>query len=129
MGSTLLQARKSSYSQLDINESISNNLTNTTFLKEFVAGFISGIFNPKNLLFYLSLFTVVLTPEVSFAFKLSLGIWMTIVVFLWDTSIIFLLSTRKVRQKFTQAAYYIDKITGALLGIIGVTIVKAAVVE
>ena len=124
-----LQARKSSYSQLDINESISNNLTNTTFLKEFVAGFISGIFNPKNLLFYLSLFTVVLTPEVSFAFKLSLGIWMTIAVFLWDTSIIFLLSTRKVRQKFTQAAYYIDKITGALLGIIGVTIVKAAVVE
>ena len=124
-----LQARKSSYSQLYINESISNNLTNTTFLKEFVAGFISGIFNPKNLLFYLSLFTVVLTPEVSFAFKLSLGIWMTIVVFLWDTSIIFLLSTRKVRQKFTQAAYYIDKITGGLLGIIGVTIVKAAVVE
>ena len=124
-----LQARKTSYSQLDINESISTNVTNTTFLKEFVAGFISGIFNPKNLLFYLSLFTVVLTPEVSFAFKLSLGVWMTIVVFLWDTSIIFLLSTRKVRQKFTQAAYYIDKITGALLGIIGVTIVKTAVVE
>ena len=124
-----LQARKSSYSQLDIKESINTNVTNTTFLKEFVAGFISGIFNPKNLLFYLSLFTVVLTPEVSFAFKLSLGIWMTIVVLVWDTSIIFLLSTRKVRQKFTQAAYYIDKITGALLGIIGVTVVKTAVVE
>ena len=124
-----LQARKTSYSQLDINEPISTNVTNTTFLKEFVAGFISGIFNPKNLLFYLSLFTVVLTPEVSFAFKLSLGVWMTIVVFVWDTSIIFLLSTRKVRQKFTQAAYYLDKITGALLGIIGVTIVKTAVVE
>lgn len=124
-----LQARKDSYSQLDINEPISTNVTNTTFVKEFVAGFISGIFNPKNLLFYLSLFTVVLTPEVSFAFKLSLGVWMTIVVFLWDTSIIFLLSTRKVRQKFTQAAYYLDKITGALLGIIGVTIVKTAVVE
>lgn len=124
-----LKARKSSYSQLDINESISISVTNTTFLKEFVAGFISGIFNPKNLLFYLSLFTVVLTPEVSFTFKLVLGVWMTVVVFLWDTSIIFLLSTRKVRQKFTQAAYYLDKITGALLGIIGITIVKTAIVE
>ena len=124
-----LQARKESYSQLDINESISTNVTNTTFIKEFVAGFISGIFNPKNLFFYLSLFTVVLTPEVSFAFKISLGVWMTIVVFLWDTSIIFLLSTRKVRQKFTQASYYLDKITGALLGIIGVTIVKTAFIE
>ena len=84
---------------------------------------------PSLLVRFLQHSSVVLTPEVSFAFKLSLGIWMTIVVFLWDTSIIFLLSTRKVRQKFTQAAYYIDKITGALLGIIGVTIVKAAVVE
>lgn len=124
-----LKTRKSSYNQLDINESISISVTNTTFLKEFVAGFISGIFNPKNLLFYLSLFTVVLTPEVSFTFKLVLGVWMTVVVFLWDTSIIFLLSTRKVRQKFTQAAYYLDKITGALLGIIGITIVKTAIVE
>lgn len=90
---------------------------------------MSGIFNPKNLLFYLSLFTVVLTPEISFVFKLGLGIWMTVVVFVWDTAVIFLLSTRKVRAKFTQVAYYIDKATGALLGVIGLTIVRTAIVD
>jgi len=54
---------------------------------------------------------------------------MTAIVFLWDLSIIFLLSTRTMRSKFTKAAYYIDKVTGALLGFIGFTIVKSALVK
>jgi len=122
-----LRARKSSYSNLDIVEP--ESITNSSFLKEFLTGFMSGVLNPKNLLFYLSLFTVVLTPEIGFAFKLGLGIWMTTIVFLWDLSIIFLLSTRTIRSKFTKAAYYIDKVTGALLGLIGFAIVKSALVK
>ncbi len=129
LGVQALRARKHSYSQLHISDSATLNIVSTTFLKEFVAGFMSGIFNPKNLLFYLSLFTVVLTPEVSLTFKLGLGIWMTIVVLVWDAAVIFLLSNRKVRAKFTQAAYYIDKVTGAVLGIIGIIIVKKAIAE
>ena len=124
-----LRARKSSYNNLDIVESKNNDSIKSTFLKEFFTGFMSGILNPKNLLFYLSLFTVVLTPEVGFAFKLGLGIWMTVIVFLWDLSIIFLLSTHTMRSKFTKAAYYIDKITGALLGLIGFAIVKSALAK
>jgi len=123
-------ARKSSYNNLDMTaESTNYSAVQSTFLKEFITGFMSGILNPKNLLFYLSLFTVVLTPEVGFAFKLGLGIWMTVIVFLWDLSIIFLLSTRSIRSKFTKAAYYIDKVTGALLGLIGFAIVKSALVK
>lgn len=128
LGIQALRARKETYNQFKVVQSTHSDIA-TTFLKEFVAGFLSGIFNPKNLLFYLSLFTVVLTPEISFAFKLGLGIWMTIVVLAWDVAIIFLLSTPRVRVKFTQAAYYIDKVTGALLGIIGATIVKTAITE
>lgn len=124
-----LRARKTSYKNIDITDPTNSDVIKTTFLKEFVTGFMSGILNPKNLLFYLSLFTVVLTPEIGFAFQLGLGIWMTIIVFLWDLSIIFLLSTRKVRSKFTKAAYYIDKVTGVLLGLIGFAIVKSALLR
>ncbi|WP_201554521.1 LysE family translocator [Psychrobacter immobilis] len=129
LGIQALRARKNAYDQFQVAQSAHSNIPKTTFLKEFTAGFLSGIFNPKNLLFYLSLFTVVLTPEISFVFKLGLGIWMTVVVFAWDTAIIFLLSTRKVRAKFTQVAYYIDKVTGALLGVIGLTIVRTAIAD
>jgi len=124
-----LRARKSSYNDLDVADSTNSDAIQTTFLKEFVTGFMSGILNPKNLLFYLSLFTVVLTPEIGLTFKLGLGIWMIAIVFLWDLSIIFILSTRKVRSKFTKAAYYIDKVTGVLLGFIGFAIVKSALAK
>jgi threonine/homoserine/homoserine lactone efflux protein len=124
-----LRARKGSYNNFNIADSTNSDVIKTTFLKEFITGFMSGILNPKNLLFYLSLFTVVLTPEIGFAFKLGLGIWMTAIVFLWDLSVIFLLSTPKVRSKFTKAAYYIDKVTGALLGFMGFAIIKSALTK
>ncbi|WP_105901255.1 LysE family translocator [Vibrio gangliei] len=123
-----LKARKDSYQALTIETASSSASANkSSFVVEFATGFMSGILNPKNLLFYLSLFTVVLNNDVSFGFKFSLGVWMTLVVFLWDAAIIFLLSTEKVRHRFTKMAYYIDKVTGAILGLIGVTIVKSAI--
>ncbi|OEF94737.1 lysine transporter LysE [Vibrio splendidus 12E03] len=109
-----IRAEKCNYSNFDVDEEGASN--QTTFLKEFLTGFLSGILNPKNLLFYLSLFTVVLNNDVGFMFKLGLGIWMTVVVFVWDAAIIFLLSAPKVRPEFTRVAYYIDKVTGVMRG-------------
>lgn len=123
-----LKAKKTSYSDLEI-ISFEREKTVTTFKKEIFTGFMSGILNPKNLLFYLSLFTVVLTGDVSFIFKFALGVWMTLMVFIWDVAIIYFLSTNRVRAKFSKVAYYVDKITGAVLGLIGITIVKSALTK
>ncbi|MEF2524191.1 LysE family transporter [Vibrio mimicus] len=122
-----LKARRSSYETFEVSGLEGASTHSSSFHYELVTGFMSGILNPKNLLFYLSLFTVVLTNDVSFSFKLGLGIWMTLVVFLWDAAIIFLLSTNKVRSRFTKLAFYIDKVTGAILGLIGFTIVKSVI--
>ncbi len=123
-----LRAKKSSYKDLALSKTDSLYVE-TTFTREYLTGFMSGILNPKNLLFYMSLFTVVLTKDVNFTFKVVLGVWMTLVVFLWDLSIIYLLSTSKVQRKFSKIAYYLDKFTGAVLGIIGFTIVKSALTK
>jgi threonine efflux protein len=106
---------------------IDNKNNSSSFFKEFLTGFMSGILNPKNLLFYISLFTVVLTKDVNLFFKIFLGIWMTSVVFLWDVFVIVLLSKNTVRQKFSKVAFYIDKFTGLILGGIGLSIVKSAI--
>lgn len=123
-----LRAKKTDYKDLELPENQTTQ-SETTFVKEFITGFMSGILNPKNLLFYLSLFTVVLTNDVNFGFKVGLGIWMTSVVFVWDLSVIYVLSRDKVRRKFSKIAYYIDKCTGAILGLIGFTIVKSALTK
>ena len=71
------------------------------------------------------MFTVALTPEVSISFKVLLGVWMTLVVFFWDVAIIYMLSKTTIRQKFIRAAFYIDKVTGVVLGAIGFNILKS----
>ncbi len=122
-----LRAKKEDYQALTFN--VEKTEIQTTWTKEFITGFMSGILNPKNLLFYLSLFTVVLTKDVSMTFKIGLGIWMATVVLLWDMMIIHVLSVPKVRNQFSKLSYYIDKVTGAILGAIGFTIVRSAVAK
>lgn len=123
-----LKAKKDDYAFL--NDPIgSKNMNNTTFFKEFITGFASGILNPKNPLFYLSLFTLVLNNEVGLWFKIALGIWMTLIVFLWDTFIIFALSRKKVRNTFNRMAFYIDKTTGVILGVFGLTLIHSAMFD
>lgn len=123
-----VKAKKSCYRNLVVSE-MQPDMSGSSFVKEFFTGFMSGILNPKNLLFYLSLFTVVLTNDVSLTFKVILGVWMTAVVFVWDVSVIYLLSTNKVRKRFVKLAYYIDKCTGVVLGLIGFSIVKSALTK
>jgi threonine/homoserine/homoserine lactone efflux protein len=101
----------------------------SSFWKEFITGFVSGISNPKNILFYLSLFSVVLTNDVGIGFKIGLGIWMTAAVFLWDTFIIYILSRKNVKAVFGRLAFFIDKIAGTILGIIGIKLVESAIFE
>lgn len=97
-----------------------------SFLREFALGLLSGLSNPKNILFYLSLFSVVLTPQVGSAFRIGLGLWMTALVLAWDAAIILVLSHRRVRQGFGRAAFYLDKAAGALLGLMGVKLLHGA---
>ena len=116
-----LRARKSSYQS--VIDPIASESSHTTFIREFVTGFLSGILNPKNPLFYLSLFTLVLNADVMMSFKLALGIWMAMVVFLWDAFIILVLSREHVRVRFHRAAFYLDKLTGMILGAFGLTLI------
>lgn len=100
-----------------------------SFFREFLTGFISGISNPKNIIFYLSLFSVVLTNQVGLEFKVALGLWMTSLVFFWDAFIIFVLSRRRVKKIFSRVAFYVDKVAGTLLGLIGLKLIESAVLE
>ena len=54
-----------------------------SFAKEFAPRPFSGLSNPKSIIFYLSLFSVVLTPNVSLALSVTLGVWMSVFELLW----------------------------------------------
>ena len=122
-----IKAKKSDYADTD--KLIGTSVGEASFGKEFLTGFLSGILNPKNPLFYLSLFTLVLTNDVSLTFKIFLGVWMTFIVFIWDAFIIFVLSRDRVKSFFNRIIYYVDKFTGLILGAFGLRLIYASVFE
>ncbi|TCS43700.1 LysE family translocator [Reinekea marinisedimentorum] len=124
-----LSARKQNYAIADTASLPTSDRLKSSLTGKFFTGFVSGILNPKNLFFYLSLFTLVLTNDVNLLFKVVLGIWMTAAVFLWDAALAFFLSAQPMQRRFIRIAYFIDKMSGVLLGAIGLTIVKSALLN
>ncbi|MDO4250669.1 MAG: LysE family transporter [Moraxella sp.] len=119
-----LKAKKSDYHFLTQAEQSSCVQPRRSFAKEFLLGLASGLSNPKNMVFYLSLFSVVLTPSVSLGLSIGLGVWMMLLVFVWDVMIIFVLSHSRVRTVFAKLAFYIDKVAGIMLGLIGYRLLR-----
>ncbi|MFA9949306.1 LysE family translocator [Dentiradicibacter hellwigii] len=122
-----IKARRSDYAFLAQAQIIFGNKSAPSFFKEFLLGIVSGLSNPKNIIFYLSLFSVILTPRITISLTVGLGIWMTLLVFAWDVMIIFVLSQQRVRNTFGKMAYYIDKVAGALLGFMGYKLLESAI--
>lgn len=124
-----LKAKKSDYEFLSTPTLIERHQKPNSFLKEFSLGMLSGLSNPKNILFYLSLFSMVLTPNVSHGLAIGLGMWMIGLIFIWDIMIVMALSKPKVSRVFGRFAFYIDKLAGIFLGILGYKVFESAMKE
>ncbi len=122
-----IKAKRADYNF--INEAVTDDKNKISIQQEFLTGFISGLTNPKNLIFYLSLFSIVLTETINIYVKIGLGVWMTLLVFIWDAFIIFVLSKDTVKKFFSKIAYYIDKVAGTILGLIGLKLIQGTIFE
>ncbi|KVE37747.1 LysE family translocator [Burkholderia sp. TSV86] len=81
-------------------------------------GFLSGILNPKNALFYASLAAMLTGPHASTGWKLVYGTWMFCAVLLWDMTVAATIGNRAVLQRFSRAMPWLERITGVILMLI-----------
>ena len=82
-------------------------------------GFLSGILNPKNALFYASLATIVKQTHTSPGWLLLYGSWMFTVVLCWDILVAAMIGNRQVLQRFARSLPWIERLSGAVLLILG----------
>lgn len=66
------------------------------FVRGLVAGFFSGGLNPKNGLFYLGLFTLMVDAGTGMVVKMWYGLWMFAAVFCWDAGVVLAVSSGRV---------------------------------
>ena len=91
--------------------------------RQFFIGFLSGILNPKNMLFYFSIFTVLVSEQTLFSTKVLYALWMVAIVFSWDCLVAMLFGKNSLKKYFERSIYYIEKITGLALVLFGSSLI------
>jgi len=115
LGYQLLKAKKDASDTLDVAQPVS-----ITSLQAFKEGFLTNALNPKATLFFLSIFTQVISPATPLILQALLGLEVAIIVGLWFTILVFIISYEPVKKSFSKTHYYLMKIMGGALIVLGI---------
>nr|WP_272887513.1 LysE family transporter [Stutzerimonas stutzeri] len=86
----------------------------------FAVGFVTNGLNPKATLFFLSLFTVVISPDTPLLVQAGYGLYLAGATALWFLLVAWLFSRGRVRAGFARMGHWFDRLTGAVLIGLGV---------
>ncbi|RTT41016.1 LysE family translocator [Pseudomonas aeruginosa] len=92
-------------------------------------GFLSGILNPKNALFYASLAAMLTGAQASTGWKIVYGIWMFCVVLLWDLLVAVSVGNQAVLRRFSLALPGLERISGAVLILLALGVIAVLVLD
>ena len=90
--------------------------------KQFLIGLTSGILNPKNIIFYLSLFTVIVSPATPLYRRSLYGLWMAAMVLGWDMMVALVINRQRKANLTGAWLFRMEKLAGLALGCFGIAL-------
>ncbi|WP_432734520.1 LysE family translocator [Maridesulfovibrio sp. FT414] len=88
--------------------------------KAFVNGFLCNALNPKTMLFFMALFTQVVSPETPKVVLAGLGIFISAVHFIWFSFVVLVLTDSRFSTFFVRFKSHLEKLVGGCLLGLGV---------
>jgi len=95
-------------------------------LRHVTAGFFCNALNPKAPIYFLSLFTVVLSPDMPLPTLAIYGCWIMLLQMLWFTTLAFLLTDERVRRLLMKAGHWIDRAFGVTMVALGIKVLSSS---
>jgi len=104
-----------------------NNPTSTKLSKETIGlglkqGFFVNVLNPKATLFFVAIFTTIVSPATPMSSLLLYALWIFIYVIAWFSMIAWAFSGRKILNWYQQQGHYIDRLMGLFLLMLAIRI-------
>jgi threonine efflux protein len=90
--------------------------------RQVLGGFLCNALNPKAPIYFLALFTVVLSPELPAPTLVAYGAWIMLLQWLWFTLVALLLAHRHVRDRLMGVRHWIDRTFGAAMVALGLRV-------
>lgn len=85
-------------------------------------GFLTNALNPKATLFFLALFTQVISPETELGIKALYGLEMSIATFAWFALVALVLTHRHVQKIFINFRHNLERVFGLALIALGIKV-------
>jgi RhtB (resistance to homoserine/threonine) family protein len=93
--------------------------------KLFALGFVTNALNPKPVLFFLSLFSILVSPHTPHLIQLSYGLGMAGALIAWFVAVSFVFTGHTVRARFLEMGRWFNRVAGALFIGLGVRLAMA----
>lgn len=88
--------------------------------KAYWIGFLTNGLNPKATLFFLSLFTVVISPDTPVLIQGFYGVYMAFATALWFSGISMVFGNSRVRNLFGKVGHWFERFMGGALLLLGI---------
>lgn len=86
-----------------------------SFRRSFVVGFLTNATNPKATLFFLAVFTTIVSAQTPLAVQMLYGVWMCVINALWFVLVSLLFTSPPVRERFLRLGHWFERVMGVLL--------------
>ena len=86
-------------------------------------GFFCNVFNPKAPVYFVAIFTLVLSPDIPLWQLAIYGVWMMVLQMAWFSTVVMLLSIPAVHRRFQRFEHWIDRVLGTTMIILGLNLI------
>lgn len=92
-------------------------------VKSIGVGFLCNALNPKAPIYFVSLFTVVISPDMPLYQIAIYGAWMMVIQLAWFSTVVGLLSRPAINSRFKKCGHWIDRILGGAMIALGIKVI------
>jgi threonine efflux protein len=93
--------------------------------RQVLGGFLCNALNPKAPIYFLALFTVVLTPDLPAPTLIAYGAWLMILQWLWFSLVAVVFAHEHVRNRLLRARHWIDRAFGVAMIALGIRVLAS----
>ena len=86
----------------------------------WVTGFLTNALNPKATLFFVALFSVIISPQTPRLIQSGYGVWMILATMAWFSLVAVFFSQAKVRNGFLRFGHWFDRLMGGAFIALGI---------